>query len=188
MTNERIILEPNEDGVYEPPGGMERAARPPVIKSVGRLILGVGMLVALVFAVMMFVKGGVWAGQKAYPLLSVVSKWAFVAAFAIFTPLGFFKPTRTFGGMGIYITSYLLGLTLWVWSLILTYNLWGLFAVILGLFFAGVGIVPVAMLAALFNGQGSNLLILLALAAFVPLCRWYGISLVARAARERLRG
>lgn len=55
------------------------------------------------------------------------------------------------------ISSYVIGLALWVWALILTYVLWGLWAVVIGLFFMGVGIVPIAMLATLFKGMWPQL-------------------------------
>ena len=55
------------------------------------------------------------------------------------------------------IGSYVLGLSLWVWSLLLTYSIWGGVAVFIGLFLFGVGIVPVAMLATLFHGMWSDL-------------------------------
>jgi hypothetical protein len=34
------------------------------------------------------------------------------------------------------------GLTVWIWSLLLTYTLWGGFGVVIGILMGGVGIVP----------------------------------------------
>src|ERR1700736_2508910 len=48
-------------------------------------------------------------------------------------------------------------------SLLLTYELWGTTAVIIGLVLLGIGIVPVALLAALFHGQWWHLLDLVVL-------------------------
>ena len=42
---------------------------------------------------------------------------------------------------------------MWCCGLAVTYDQWGTMGVIIGLLFAGVGIVPIAMLAALFHGD-----------------------------------
>ena len=188
MSNEKIILEPNEDGVYVPSGSAGEngsSIAKQLFKSTGRIIIGVGLMAGLMLLVLMFVKGGLWVGEKAYPVLSSFSKIALILAVFLLAPLAFFKPTRTFAGLGIYFASYVFGLTLWVWSLILTYNLWGIFAVIIGLFFAGIGIVPIALMATLFSGVWSTFGELILLMAFVPICRMFGIFLVARAAALR---
>ena len=181
MSNDKVIYEQNEDGVYVPktPSATEtaKATVKRIFKSTGRLIIALGILAALTLIVLMIVKGGVWAGQKAYPLLSGFSRFTLLITVLILAPLALFKRTRMFAGLGIFAVSYILGFTLWMWSLLLTYNLWGVFAVILGLFFLGVGIVPIALLAAVFNAQWSTLAQLLLLAAFVPLCRALGVYL-----------
>ncbi len=188
MSSEKIILEPNEDGVYVPSGAAADNSSSPgkrLFKSMGRVIIGLGLLTGLMLLILMFVKGGVWVGEQAYPLLASISKLALFLTIFILTPLAYFKPTRSFAGLGIYFASYVFGLTLWVWSLILTYNLWGIFAVIIGLFFAGLGIVPVALLATLFSGKLSTFGELLLLMAFVPICRMFGIFMVAKATALR---
>ena len=60
------------------------------------------------------------------------------------------------------------GFTLWVWGLLLTYDLWGAIAVLVGLVLLGVGVVPIAMLATLFKGMWLTLgeLVLLTVLTF----------------------
>ena len=188
MTHERIILEPNEDGVYEAsPSAQESrtSAGKAALKPVGRFIISACVLAAVMLLLLTFVKGGVWVGQKIYPGLSFLSQAAMLFTIFFLAPLTLFKRTRAFGGFGIFAASYVFGLTLWVWSLILTFKFWGIFAVILGLFFAGVGIVPIGLLATLFHGEWSTVGQLILLMAFVPASRSFGISMVARAMRER---
>ena len=55
--------------------------------------------------------------------------------------------------MIIYISSYVYGLSAWIYGLAVTLALWGWIAVIIGLFLGGVGVVPIGMLAAIFNGH-----------------------------------
>jgi hypothetical protein len=61
------------------------------------------------------------------------------------------RRTRAFSAAGLMIASYVFGACLWITSLLLTYELWGTIAVIIGLAVVGIGIVPVALLAALFH-------------------------------------
>jgi hypothetical protein len=188
VNKESIILEPNEDGVYvyNPPGFKNpKPVVKQVFKSIRRALLTACVLLALTLLVLTFMKGGVWVGEKLFPSLSLISKVALLCIAIVFIPLAAFSRTRAIAGLGIFAASYAFGLMLWVWSLILTYKLWGIFAVILGLFFAGVGIVPIAILATLFNAQWSTLGELLLLMIFVPVSRSFGLYLTAKAARDR---
>jgi len=119
----------------------------------------VGFFVAVVLAVF-FIKGGVWLSEKILPTLATVSGWTFAACLLILVPLAVFHPTRAFAGTGLYISSYVFGTCLWVMGLLLTYKLWGMFAVLLGLFFAGIGVVPFALIATMLNGLWSTFFIL----------------------------
>jgi len=71
----------------------------------------------------------------------------------IFLPLGIFRKTKGVSACALIVSSYVYGLTLWFWSLCLAYLLWGIFAVVVGLFIAGVGVVPIAILASAFTGE-----------------------------------
>ena len=79
-------------------------------------------------------------------------------------------------------------MTLWVWGLILTYDLWGGAAVLVGLFLLGVGVVPMAMLATLFGAMWPTLGRLLLLAALTFGTRQFGAYLLAKlkAAEEKV--
>jgi len=73
----------------------------------------------------------------------------------ILLPAGIFKKIRPYAGIGLFISSYVFGLTLWLTGLLITYVLWGIWAVIIGLFILGIGVVPIAILATLFSGVWS---------------------------------
>jgi hypothetical protein len=139
-----------------------------ILKSVGSFLLGICILVGAMFLAAMFIKGGVWLSVRVYPWLVFIAALAFWVTVLIFLPLAFFRRTRGFAGASTYFTSYVFGLTLWVWSLLLSYTLWGIGGVIVGLFLAGIGVVPVAMLASLFNGLWPTLgeLVLLTIVTF----------------------
>lgn len=118
----------------------------------GWTVIGLALMVGLVLIGWLFIEGSVVVSAKLLPWLM----WAFWIVLAIdvaiLLPLALIRPTQGFAGMALIYTSYLFGLTLWAWSLLLTYDWWGWVGVIVGLVFAGVGVVPVAMLAALVHG------------------------------------
>ena len=127
------------------------------LKGVGWGVAGLAILVAFALLVALFIHGGAWLGEKIYPWLVWISSLALVILLFVLLPLGVFHKTREFAGNGMLIASWVFGLTLWVWGLILTYHLWGALAVYIGLFFFGVGVVPMAMFATLFKGMWSTL-------------------------------
>ena len=67
-------------------------------------------------------------------------------------PLAAFEATRTFAGKTLRFFSYLLGFTAWIWGFSVTYLIWGGWAVAAGIFFFGVGVVPMALVAASLEG------------------------------------
>src|SRR5690606_14421384 len=108
------------------------------------VLLGLGVMVALVFVGALLIEGGARLSVVVYPWLSRAAGIAFTVALFVLFPMSFIRPARSFSSAGLMISSYVIGLALWVWALILTYVLWGLWAVVIGLFFMGVGIVPIA--------------------------------------------
>lgn len=97
--------------------------------------------------------GAVWVGEHVMDWLIDISWIVLGINLIILLPLGFTRKAGMFGGIAMYFSSYIFGLTLWFLGLLLTYSTWGFMGVIIGLFLGGVGVVPVAMLAALFGGE-----------------------------------
>jgi len=148
------------------------------IKDLGWGILGIASLIIIVLLVGLFIHGGAWLSSKVYPIVTVIFGITFVIALIILTPISIFKKARGFAGKGIVISSYIFGFTLWVWSFLLTYALWGGLGIFIGLFLFGVGIVPIAMLATAFKGLWAifGQLILLTILTFGS--RFFGVFLI----------
>ena len=91
-------------------------------------------------------------------------------------------------GIGFLLTATVLGALLWIWSLAFTYEAWGIIPVIIGLLLAGIGIVPVALAAALFEGAWTTLALLLALIACIYGFRVVGTRLLGSAAARGIPG
>lgn len=154
------------------------------IKGLGAFVLGIGVLLLIAILIGLFIHGGAWLGEKVYPWLVGISAIALAISFFVVLPLSFIRRTRGFAAAGLFIGSYVFGLTLWVWGLLLTYHLWGALAVFLGLFLLGVGVVPIAMLATLFKGMWPQLGELVFLTVLVFGLRAYSIYLAQKADRE----
>ena len=131
------------------------------LKNIGSIALGIAIFAGLFVLAVFFIKGGVWLSERLLPILSVVSGFAFLACLFVLVPLAVFHPTRGFAGVGLFIASYIFGASAWMTGLLLTYTLWGLGAVFVGLFLFGVGVVPLALLATLFKGLWSPFFALL---------------------------
>lgn len=152
----------------------------------GGVVIGIGIFVAILLLIGLLVEGGAWLSAKAYPWLQTISAITLIVLVVVLLPLSFFSRTRSFSGSGILISSYVFGLTLWVWGFLLTYVLWGGFAVILGLFLFGVGVVPIAMLATLFKGMWPTLGELVFLTVLVFGLRFTAFWLLAKATRGQM--
>ncbi len=127
------------------------------IKEIGSGVLGlfgvVAMFVitaALLFGAMAF---SLWMLQWA----PIAFKIAFAVSVLVLCPAAFISPTRGFAAFGFMAASYGFGTILWVSGMAFTYITWGLFAVIIGLVILGIGVVPIAMLAALIHGDWGDL-------------------------------
>ena len=155
------------------------------LKNFGYYILGIGGFLLLLFTSIAMIKGAVWIGEHALQWLINFSWIVFSINLFVLLPLGLFKKTGIVGGMGMYISSYVFGLTLWFLGLLLTYFTWGFLGVFIGLMLGGVGVVPVAMLAMLLNAEFFSLVVLVILTALTFGARFLGIYLASRAEEKR---
>jgi hypothetical protein len=149
-------------------------------QNIGYSLLGFGILVGIILLAVFFIKGGLWSSELLYPWLSLISAISFFVCIFILLPLVIFRKTRAFSGLGLFIASYIFGASLWVWGFLLTYVLWGATALFIGLLLAGIGVVPIAMLATLFNSELSILGQLILLLIFTFGSRTLGYYLVEK--------
>lgn len=129
-------------------------ARPiKAFKTLGYITLYIALLVGLFLVGAMFLRGGVWLSERITPWLFTTSWVVLILAVLVLLPLCVSKETRGVGGIGLTFVSYVFGATLWFWSLLITYTLWGWVALIVGLVIAGVGVLPIALLATAIKGE-----------------------------------
>jgi len=128
-----------------------------ILGTVGGSIIGIGFLLLITFLIAVFIKGSLWIGTNVLPLLSIIMWIVFLVDILVVLPLALFRKTIGISGVGLFISSYIYGITLWFWALLLTYVIWGALALIIGLFIVGVGVVPIAILATIIKGQWATL-------------------------------
>lgn len=120
---------------------------------VGGLLIGLIVLALLVALSVTFLFGLTWVSVKVLPWLKPAFLLTLAASIFLCGPLALFRRTRGAAAAGLMIASYVFGAILWITALLLTYQLWGTLAVIIGLLILGVGIVPIALLAAIFSAE-----------------------------------
>jgi len=98
----------------------------------------------------------------------------------ILLPLAIFKRTRKFSGTVIFFASYLFGITTWFLGAVITLSTWGWVALIIGLLIAGVGVVPIGILASFITLKSASLGISIIVMGIVTYaCRMGGMALSA---------
>lgn len=155
------------------------------LKNIGYTALGIVMVLAFLSLPVLFITGGAWLAEKVLPWLMYILPIVVALNVWILIPLAIIPPTRGWAGLGFYISSYIFGLTGWFMGLLLSLYLWGWFAVFIGLFLLGVGVVPVAMLATLFNGMWYELGMLFLAVVLTFGTRLFGIYLMEKSEYDK---
>lgn len=144
----------------------------------GFLLSGAFIFIGTVIT-FLFIDGISWVSTKLMPWFTVLTYFSFVIVVFILLPLAIPKKTRGFSSLALFIASYVFGATLWMEGLLLTMFIWGGIAVFIGLILMGIGVVPIAMLATLLNGEWWSLFELVMLTIMTFACRAGANSLAA---------
>jgi hypothetical protein len=125
---------------------------------IGGSALGLIAFVVVLSVVVLLLHGMVWVSDRALPWLLTVSKYTIGICIFVLLPLCIFRKLRPYVGVAFAYASLVFGAMLWAYSCLFAFDVWGYGGLIIGLIFAGVGVVPVALLAALLHAQWWNLL------------------------------
>lgn len=116
---------------------------------------------------------------SALNVLAAIANVLAAASILILIPLliiaALFKRTRKFCGSGVLIISYAWGASTWLTATVYLNDLWGKVAVVIGVFFFGVGSVPLGCLALLVHGRFGPMFMILGQLVFVYILRIMGI-------------
>lgn len=150
------------------------------INAFGGLLLvltGIVLMGVIAAAVLL---GMAWVTVHIYPWIVGAAELAFAADLLLFLPLAIFHATRPTAAACFIASGWVFGITAWVSGFLTAYDYWGVAGVLVGICFAGIGVIPIAALAALLHGAWwplgiLGLGILLWIAAI-----WFGNFLEAR--------
>jgi hypothetical protein len=143
----------------------------------GSIILFIVIGIAVIFLITFLVKGGVWLSALILPWVAPIIWFVFVIN-VIMLPIAFFRTSRPFYGYALYISSYVYGITLWTWAFLISYAIWGFLGIIIGLIFLGIGVVPIAIIGSMVEGEWSTVLQLIVFAVIWLVSRSLGIAFI----------
>ena len=123
------------------------------LKKIRDAAFGLIILIVVVFAVVLLLHGMVWVSDKVLPWLLTVSKYTIGICIFVLLPLCIFRKLRPWAGLGFFYASFVFGAMLWAYSCLFAFNVWGFAGLIIGLIFAGVGVIVIALLAAVLHAQ-----------------------------------
>jgi len=156
------------------------------LKDFGGVIAGIAIMLVIASIGIALLLGAaelsVWALEWAPAVFGI----AFSICLLLLLPLAIIPATRGLSGNGFYLASYVFGVILWILSMAFVYIEWGLFPVIIGLILGGIGVVPIAILASIFEGQWAVLGNLTVLIVLTIGLRIFGVWLVEKAAERAI--
>lgn len=149
-------------------------------------VAGILIFVAAVVLPATFLWGGLFLAGAALPFFAAATAAQCLITTVVMVPLAFFPGTRHLAGRGIRFLSYMFGLTVWLWGLMVTYQFWGFIPVFIGLFILGVGVVPMGIIAYGFEGMWLPMLQLGGGVIMVFATRIVGFWLIQKAEDDQL--
>jgi hypothetical protein len=145
-------------------------------------ILAMIVMWAIGIAVVVFVGKHI---ETLYEWTLDIAEWALVVCVLVVLPLGLFRKTRGISATSYVIASYIFGTNLFIFSVLVVLQIWGVVALIIGLVFAGVGVLPVAFLASIVHREWDAFWQLAFGLVFTWGTRAYGLYLATKSEREK---
>jgi predicted neutral ceramidase superfamily lipid hydrolase len=123
------------------------------LKALGCVLFAIAAFVALLVLAALAMNGLAWVSEHVIPYLFVATEIAFAVCVIILFPLALFRRSRAVSAIGFLACSAIFGLCAWVMGFQATLEYWGTAGVLIGLFLAVVGIVPLGIVASAFHGD-----------------------------------
>ena len=124
-----------------------------------------------------------WIAETCFGLaeaLAPILGYTLLIGIVVIVPLIAIRKTRAVGGGLLVAISYIFGAVVVLFSAGVTFTLWGWVGLIIGFFMAGVGVVPMAILAGFLEGYTLLSLTTIVLVVIVFFLRTLGISIATR--------
>jgi hypothetical protein len=150
------------------------------IESARSLAVTISTGLSLVFLIVLVVKGENWLSARACPWLVILNTSVCGILMFVLLTFAISRRTRCFAGGVIYVTSVFFTSSLWAWSLLIGYKLWGILPVVIAILLMGAGVVPIAILASLFHGLWLIAGLLLLFEAAIFAVKQFGVFLIVK--------
>lgn len=160
------------------------------LKTIGGIALGL-LFLALMSGIPLAM---FWGMQRSMHWIdTTLLPWSIAGAWLALIPvclpcaiiLAIFRKTRGLAGLIMILASYAIGFSLWLYGLVAAASLAGYGWMCVGLFLAGIGVLPIAFIAAVFSGHWSVVATIAILTLIVYVLRVSGHWLVDRAEEAR---
>jgi len=115
-------------------------------------LLGIGFVVLILIGFGLLIAGGAKLFETLYPILENISTFVWGLVWLLLF-LSIVPRFRNLTGTGIVFGTYIGGAIFWLLCFYITYQLWGLLGIIVGVLLMGLGVFFTAVLALLFDGQ-----------------------------------
>ena len=149
-------------------------------KTIGGCLTYIAFTVGALVLLVAFIKGTPWIAENVYPWVIKVAAVVIFLVIPVSLLLAVFRTTRGIAGIGLFSSSYIIGLSLWIWSLIVAYVLAGVFWMIVGILLGGIGVVPIALIAALLKSEWATAGQIAIVAIVVFALRAFGLFVAAK--------
>lgn len=123
------------------------------IKALGGVLLGIAAASALFLIMYAFITGTARVAEWLAPLLTSVNGYALGISIVVLLPMALFRASRGWAAVGFMVVSFVFGFVMWMFGFLYTYILWGVLGIVVGIFLAGIGVVPIGMLALAIHGE-----------------------------------
>lgn len=142
-------------------------------------LYGVGLRILIVVALSLLIIGGAKLFEWIYPILERISwfTWGVVWLLVILSIVPRF---RKFTGNGIIFGTYIGGAIFWFISFYVTYSLWGILGIIIGVLSFRLGVCFTAFLALLFSGQFLQAFSFIFTLLQIFFLRWLGFWIITK--------
>jgi hypothetical protein len=148
-------------------------------ESIGGCLLSIFFLALPLVLLVALLKSIGWIARVVLPIFGWISGIALLLV-PVLLLISIARSLRGWAGLGIVLASYAVGFSLWVWALVIAFVMAGLFWMIVGLVFAGVGVVFVAIVASAIHGEWSVFIQLIVGVVVVYFLRVIGNVLIER--------
>lgn len=115
------------------------------------------VLIGIFTTILLCIAGSAWL-SLILPWLIGLSIAVFVFTLIITLPLSAYKEARHFCFLCMVLASFIFILLIYLSGFLIVYYMLGIFGVIIGVFFVGIGIIPMAIIILIINGAWKILL------------------------------